>query len=109
MESDGDDLISSDSLFHDKCLRWRRLVQRTLFDIEIQPVVDTIQIANQVYVPLESSDGRVQIYRLGQRHARNSKKCAKFDLNSLRKWQSVKAIANEFINFAEMRAPSYQF
>ena len=33
-------------------------------------------------------------------------KCAQFELNSLRKWQPVKAIANEVINATETRMRS---
>ena len=57
MESDGDDLIYSDSLFHDKGPAMVKAHSATLSDIQGQLVVDMNQIANEIYVQLELIDG----------------------------------------------------
>ena len=47
-----------------KGLQCGRIFQQTLSDILGQPVVDMNQIANQVFVQLELSNGRMKIYRM---------------------------------------------
>ena len=98
MESDGDDLISSGSLFHDKGPSANFVLYLG------QSVVDMIQIAKEVYAQLESSDGRVQICRMLQTHAKNNKQVCTVSIDFT---EELKASVNEVVNVAEMRTPSY--